>query len=50
MGIPPTGKQITTTGVTIYRLVNARIAEVWFFPDNLGTLQQLGVVPAMGAA
>ena len=50
LGIPPTGKQITTTGVTIYRLVNARIAEVWFFPDNLGTLQQLGVVPAMGAA
>jgi steroid delta-isomerase-like uncharacterized protein len=50
LGIPPTGKQVTTTGTNIYRLANAKIAESWFLADNLGTMQQLGVIPAMGEA
>ncbi len=49
-GISATGKQVTTTGTNIYRLANARIAESWFLADNLGTMQQLGVVPALGEA
>jgi steroid delta-isomerase-like uncharacterized protein len=48
-GIPPTGKQVTTSGVTINRLVNGRIVETWMFPDTMGLMQQLGVVPASGA-
>jgi steroid delta-isomerase-like uncharacterized protein len=48
-GIPATGKQVTNEGAAVYRLVNARIAELWNRPDNLGLMQQLGVVPALGA-
>jgi steroid delta-isomerase-like uncharacterized protein len=48
-GIPPTGKQVTTSGVTINRLVNGRIVETWMYPDTMGLMQQLGVVPASGA-
>lgn len=49
-GVPASGKQITQQGAAVYRLVDARIAELWFYPDNLGLLQQLGVVPASGVA
>jgi steroid delta-isomerase-like uncharacterized protein len=44
-GIPATGKQVTHSGVTFYRLANAKIAEFWFLADNLGMMQQLGVMP-----
>lgn len=50
LGIPPTGKRVRQTGVTIYRLANARIAELWFFPDSMGLMQQLGVIPTPDAA
>jgi steroid delta-isomerase-like uncharacterized protein len=48
-GIPATGKQVVHSGVTFYRLSNAKIAELWFLADNLGMMQQLGVNP-QGAA
>lgn len=44
-GIPPTGKQVTIQGITIYRIDNARITEMWWGYDSLGVLQQLGVLP-----
>ncbi len=50
MAIPASGAEVSQTGVTVYRLANARIAELWFFPDNLGLLQQLGVIPVPEAA
>ena len=50
MGIPPTGKQVTTTGVTITRFANGMGVELWGNSDDLGLLQQLGVVPAPGQA
>ena len=50
MGVPPTGKQLTNVGVGIYRLANARIVEIRVFADNLGFMQQLGVVPTPEAA
>jgi len=46
-GIPPTGKQITVTGMTIHRFVNGKPVESWVNSDSLGMLQQLGVIPAM---
>ena len=46
MGIPATGKQLSTSGAGIYRLANDRIAEIWNFPDNLSLMQQLGAIPA----
>ena len=50
MGIPATGKQVTTWGISILRVVNGKIAEQWDSFDNLGMLQQLGVSPVPGQA
>jgi steroid delta-isomerase-like uncharacterized protein len=44
-GIAPTGKEITTTGITIFRIADGRIAEEWVNWDTLGLLQQLGAIP-----
>ncbi len=46
LGIPPTGKQVTMTGINIYRIVNGQFAEIWESYDKFGLLQQLGVLPA----
>ena len=50
MGIPPTGKHSTVTGITLQRFEGGKVAESWFNYDNLGMLQQLGVVPTMTPA
>lgn len=46
MGIPPTGKQVNITGIAIDRIAGGKVAEHWEIFDQLGMLQQLGVVPA----
>ncbi len=48
MGIPPTGKQVSATGIVITRIANGKVVEQWANYDDLGLLQQLGVVPAPG--
>lgn len=48
MGIPPTGKQATVTGITITRIANGKGVETWADGDDLGLMQQLGVIPAQG--
>lgn len=50
MGIPPTGKQGTVTGITIERITGGKIIESHTNWDTLGLLQQLGVVPALATA
>jgi steroid delta-isomerase-like uncharacterized protein len=47
-GIPPTGKHFTTTGINIFRIENGKIVELWANSDDLGVMQQLGVIPSMG--
>ena len=47
MGISPTGKQVTVTGMIINRIVNGKSEEGWLNFDALGMLQQLGVIPSM---
>ena len=49
-GIPPTGKPVTVSGIHVLRIANGKIAEHWGTNDDLGLLQQLGVVPAPGQA
>jgi predicted ester cyclase len=44
MGIHPTGKRLTWTGITIVRFANGKIVERWANVDVLGILQQLGAV------
>ncbi len=45
-GLPPSGKQIRATAIAIHRVANGKIVEHWGEADNLGVMQQLGVVPA----
>jgi len=47
MGIAPTGKQVTVTGMIINRIVNGKSEEGWLNFDALGMLQQLGAVPIL---
>ena len=49
-GIPPTGRQVTVTGIIISRFANGKFVEGWLDFDALGMLQQLGVIPAPGQA
>jgi len=45
MGIAPTGKQVTVSGIEIDRIVGGKFVEGWVNWDALGMLQQLGAVP-----
>ncbi len=47
-GLPPTGKQVTISGIEIVRIANGRVVERWGQFDNLGMLQQMGALPAPG--
>jgi len=47
-GMPATNKSSTVTGITISRIVGGKAVETWTNFDNLGMLQQLGVVPMPG--
>jgi steroid delta-isomerase-like uncharacterized protein len=43
-GYAPTGKQVTWTGINIFRFACGRIAEEWSEVDGLSRLRQLGVI------
>jgi steroid delta-isomerase-like uncharacterized protein len=45
-GIPPTGKPGTVTGMTIFRIADGNILECWTNMDELGMMQQLGLLSA----
>jgi steroid delta-isomerase-like uncharacterized protein len=46
-GIAPTGKQITVTGIGIFRFSDeGKVVESWDNFDQLGMMQQLGAIPA----
>jgi steroid delta-isomerase-like uncharacterized protein len=44
-GIAPTGRRVECTGIVISRLEGGKIAEDWANFDDLGMMQQLGVIP-----
>ncbi len=45
MGIPPTGKTVTVQEMHISRFANGKIVERWGSWDQMGLMQQLGVIP-----
>ena len=45
LGIPPTGKQVEVTGITIYHIVGGKVVEERGEEDALGLMRQLGIVP-----
>jgi steroid delta-isomerase-like uncharacterized protein len=48
LGIPPTGRSVTVTGIQILRTAGGRIAERWVNFDALGMLRQIGAVSDPG--
>ena len=48
MGIPATGKQVTVTGLDINRFSGGKSVEHWGQFDQMGMMQQLGVIPMPG--
>ena len=40
-GVPPTGRRVNVTGITIYRIKQGQIAEEWVQMDNAGLSRQL---------
>ncbi len=48
MGIPPTNREARWTETHIGRLENGKFVEHWADIDQLGMMQQLGVIPPPG--
>ncbi|MDD1679177.1 MAG: ester cyclase [Methanomicrobiales archaeon] len=46
MGLPPSGKAITMTGIEIFRTKEGKIAELWGEANFMGLMQQLGILPS----
>jgi predicted ester cyclase len=47
-GIPPTGKEVTYSGINIFRIADDKLAESWDLTDRLWLWQQLDVLPDTG--
>lgn len=45
MGIPPTGQEVTVTGIEFDRVSGGKLEETWVNYDAMGMMQQLGVIP-----
>jgi predicted ester cyclase len=43
-GIPPTGREVEITNMSMSRIEGGKMAEEWPAPDRLGMMQQLGVI------
>jgi steroid delta-isomerase-like uncharacterized protein len=50
MGLAPTQKRATVTGIDIDRYQDGKVVEAWTSYDMYGMLQQLGVAPSLTAA
>jgi predicted ester cyclase len=48
MGIPATGRKVTVTGIDISRWSGGKQVEHWGQFDQMGMMQQLGVIPTPG--
>ena len=49
MGIPATGKPVTISAMALFHIVNGKVVRLHGQFDQLGMLQQLGVIPAQAA-
>jgi predicted ester cyclase len=44
-GVPRTGNKLEMTATAIHRIADGQLVEHWSNTDELGLLQQLGVIP-----
>lgn len=47
MGVPPTYKSISFSGISIYHFSEGKIIEIWISWDRLALMQQLGIIPSI---
>ncbi|MBL8132876.1 MAG: ester cyclase [Anaerolineae bacterium] len=47
MGYAGTGRSVSVTGMNVFRIADGKIIELWTNGDDLGELQQLGIIPAL---
>lgn len=47
MGVPATGKEVTSTSIIIHRLAGGKMVEDWEWNDQLGVMRQLGLVSVL---
>jgi predicted ester cyclase len=50
MGIAPTGRSVTMTGIDVVRIVDGKIVEFWYAEQLHDLLRQLGALPESVAA
>jgi predicted ester cyclase len=50
MGVSPTGKKVTVSGLTFSRIANGKVVEQYTNWDTFGMMQKLGVVPELAHA
>jgi len=48
MKIPPTGKEVAVTGISVLRIQDGKIIELRINWDKMGMLEQLGLAPRIG--
>jgi predicted ester cyclase len=48
IGIPPSGKTVTMGLIDVVRISEGQVVEHWSIGDNLGMMQQLGIVLRQG--
>jgi predicted ester cyclase len=48
MGIPATGRDVRINGLNLFRMQDGKAIEQWVNNDDMGLMQQLGVIPAPG--
>jgi predicted ester cyclase len=44
-GIPATGKKVEMGYMLMYRIAGGKFVEAWGYSDELGLMQQLGLIP-----
>jgi predicted ester cyclase len=50
MGVPPTGRSVTMSGIDIVRVAGGKIVEFWYGEHLLELTQQLGAVSDFAAS
>jgi steroid delta-isomerase-like uncharacterized protein len=48
LGIPATGKSVTVSGFDLVRFAHGKVVEHWSTQDDLGLLQQIGLIRLPG--
>ena len=49
MGAKPTGNKISVSETAVFRVKDGKVVEAWANRDDLGFLQQVGLIPPLGS-